>query len=77
MEAFEKTEDLFEYLSKYHQEIKNMFKEEKSEINRKRVQLLLDYLVRHEKRYEEAMRQAEKEPSGSEEAVTGNRLRGL
>ena len=54
----EKLTEVFEYLSRYNRELKKMFKEEKSETNRKRVQLLLDYLARHVQRYEKAMRQA-------------------
>ena len=56
-----------------------MFKKDKSETNHKRVQLLLDYLARHEQRYEKAIHQAAGEQTGPPEAkkIRKIELRGL
>lgn len=74
METYEKARDIFDYISKYHREIKKMYKEEKEEVNRKRVRMLLDYLTRHEKSFEEGMDRAGRDNGGS--LTRRNKLKG-
>lgn len=56
MESYKQTADVFAFVEDYHRKIQQLFDDLKDESEKKRVQLLLDHLDRHKRRYADAMK---------------------
>jgi hypothetical protein len=58
MESYQQTADVFAFVADFHEQMRKIYRRIKDESDRKRVELLLEHLSRHEKRFERAFSKA-------------------
>jgi len=56
MKTYEKTGDVIAFLADFHRELRKRYEKLKKESDRERVHLLLEYLSRHERRWQEGLK---------------------
>jgi hypothetical protein len=57
MKSYKQTADVFAFVEDFLRRIESLFQDLKDETDRKRAELLLDYLRRHKDRYADAMKE--------------------
>lgn len=57
METYEQTGNVFTMIADFHRAVRKHYEKLTDEAEKKRVRLLLDYLSRHERRFEEGLAQ--------------------
>ena len=63
MKTFERTRDVLDHARSFHQQVSELYQRLEDRAEKERVQMLLDYLRRHEKHLEQSLSDYEKEAS--------------